>query len=92
MIFFLKLRLFCTRTLFLNTAEPLLWDTSFQGTPLFKGHKIWSRKNAHVIFVSITSLEGTPLFRGMGLFFLGPETTLNPPYTEADFHDCGQTI
>ena len=46
------------------TVEPLLWDTSIQETPPFRGHKIWSQKNAVIIFVSITSIEGTPLFRG----------------------------
>ena len=71
--FFLKLRLFCTCTLFLNTVEPLLWDISFSGTPPFRGHKIWSRKNALVIFVSATSIEGTSLFRGKGLFFWVPK-------------------
>ena len=29
----------------LFTVEPLLWDTSIQGTPPFRGHKIWLRKN-----------------------------------------------
>ena len=42
------------------TVEPLLWDTSIQGSPPFRGHKIWSRKNVHIIFVSILSSEGTP--------------------------------
>ena len=46
------------------TVEALLWDTSIQGTPPFKGKKFWSRKNVHIIFVSVTSIEGTPLFRG----------------------------
>ena len=48
------------------TVEPLLWNTSIQGTTPLRGHKIWSQKNAHIIFVSITSIEGT--------LFLGPET------------------
>ena len=33
-----------------NTVEPLLWDNSIQRTPLFRGHKIWSKKNFHIIF------------------------------------------
>ena len=36
------------------------------GTPSFRGHKIYSRKNVHIIFVFVTSIEGTPLFRGKG--------------------------
>ena len=39
-----------------DSVEPLLWDTSIQGTPPFTGRKMWSRKNAHIIFVSITSI------------------------------------
>ena len=49
-----------------NTVEPLFWDTSIQGIPLLRGHKVWSRKNVHIIFVSVTSFEGTPLFKGKG--------------------------
>ena len=51
------------------TVEPLHWETSIQGTPPFRGHKIWSRKNTHIIFAPITSIAGTPLFRGKGHFF-----------------------
>ena len=50
-------------------VEPLHWETTIQGTPPCRGHKIWSRKNFHAIFVSVTSIEGTPLFRGKGHFF-----------------------
>ena len=46
------------------TVKPLLWDTSIQGTPSFGGHKIWSRKNFHLISVFVTSIEGKTLFRG----------------------------
>ena len=28
-----------------TAVEPLFWDTSIQGTPPFRGHKIWPRKN-----------------------------------------------
>ena len=38
------------------------------GTPLFRGHKMWSRKNVHIIFVSVNSIEGTPLFRGLKMW------------------------
>ena len=55
--------------LYVITVEPLLWDTSTQGTPPFSRHKIWSWKNVHIIFVqSVSSIEGTPLFRGKGHF------------------------
>ena len=46
--------------------EPLFWDTSIQGIPLLRGHKVWSRKNVHIIFVSVTSFGGTPLLKGKG--------------------------
>ena len=39
------------------------------GTAPIKGHKIWSRKNVHIICVFVTSVEGTPLFRGKRHFF-----------------------
>ena len=45
----------------------LLWNTSIQRTPPFRGHKIWSRKNVHIIFVSFTSVVGTR--RRKGHFF-----------------------
>ena len=61
------------------TVEPLLWDTSIRGTPdghlHFRRHKIWSRKNVHIIFVFVTSIEGTAhLCSGEWDTFLGPET------------------
>ena len=37
-----------------NTVEPLLWDTSIQGTPPFRGH----------LHSGGTSIQGTPPFRG----------------------------
>ena len=51
---------------FLSTVELLLWDTSIQGIPPFREHKIWSQKNVHTMFVYkfVTSGDGTPLFRG----------------------------
>ena len=41
-------------------------------TPPFKGHKIWSPKNVHIIFLCVTSIEGTPLgsIQGKGTLFL----------------------
>ena len=50
------------------------WNLSFptppnQGTLPFRGHKILSRKNAYIIYVSNASIEGTPLFSGKGPFF-----------------------
>ena len=50
-------------------VEPILWDTSIQETPPFRGHKIWCPKNVHVIFVFVSSIKGTPLFMREGLFF-----------------------
>ena len=61
-----------------STVELLLWDTSIQGTPPFRGHKIWSLKNVHIIFIFVTSVEETPLFRGKGTLFLGPGFNLLP--------------
>ena len=52
------------------TVEPILWDTSIQETPPFRGRKIWSPKNVHVIFVFVSSIEGTPLFMGEGIVFV----------------------
>ena len=34
----------------ISTVELVLWDTSLQETPPFRGHKIWSRKNVDIIF------------------------------------------
>ena len=44
-----------------STVKTLLWDTSIQGTPPSRGHKIWSLNNVHIIFGSVTSIQGTPL-------------------------------
>ena len=55
-------------TLFIDGgASP--WDKSIQGTPPFTGHQIRSRKNIHIIFVSITLVLNGHLFRGKGQFF-----------------------
>ena len=51
------------------SVESLPSDTSNQGTLPFRGHKILSRKNAYIIYVSNASIEGTPLFSGKGPFF-----------------------
>ena len=55
-----------------NTTELLHGDTFIQVTPPLRGHKIWSQKKVHIIFVSVTSSEGSPLFRGKGHFFMVP--------------------
>ena len=44
------------------SVESPLSDTSNQGTPPFRGQKILSRKDAHIIYESNASIEGTPLF------------------------------
>ena len=54
-------------------VEPIPWDTSIQGTPPFRGHKIWSWKNCnYIIFVPVTSTEGTTLFKGKEHFSGSP--------------------
>ena len=61
-------------TISYNLVQCNLWDTSIQaGTPPFRGHKIWSWQNLHIIFVFVTSFERTPLFRGKGHFFWAPK-------------------
>ena len=62
---------------YLNTVEPFPWDTFIQRSPPFKGHKLRSRKNVHMIFVFVTSIEETPLFRGKGHFFWVPKPRFN---------------
>ena len=51
----------------LNQWNILLWNTSIQRAPPFRGHKIGSRKNFNIIFVSFTSVVGT--HRRKGHFF-----------------------
>ena len=34
-------------------------ESLFMGTPPFRGHKLWSWKNVHIIIVSVMSIEGT---------------------------------
>ena len=53
-----------------DTMEPLFWDTSIQGTSP-GGHKIWCRKNAHIISLFVTSIKGTPLYSRDGDAFSG---------------------
>ena len=36
----------------------------------YRGPKIWSGKDVHMIFISVTFIEGTPLFKGKGQVFL----------------------
>ena len=64
----------CTVTIL--DKEQLQWNLSFE-TPPFRGHKIWSRENVHLIFVFVTSIEGTPLFRGKGHLFWVPKLGFN---------------
>ena len=62
-----------------NMVEALIWDTSIQGTPLFKGHKIWSQKNVHIIFVFvICDLFKGQLYSGeRDTFFWVPKPRFN---------------
>ena len=48
------------------------WDKSIQGTPPFTGHQIRSRKNIHIIFVSITLVLNGHLYSGERDSFSGP--------------------
>ena len=57
-------------------SSGLQWNFFF-GTPLFKRHKIWSRKSVHKVFVFVTSFEEAPLFRGKGRFFWAPTPRFN---------------
>ena len=59
-------------------VEPLLSDTCIQGTPPFRGHKIWSRKNTHTILICIFYLHWRDrLFIEKGHFFFVPEPRFN---------------
>ena len=49
------------------TVDPFLWDTSIQGTPPFRGHKICPQKNVHIIFHYL-------LPQGRETLFVGPES------------------
>ena len=60
-----------------HTVDPLLWDTSVQGTPPFTGYKIGSWKTFHIIFVSVTSIKGKHLLRGKGPSFWVPKPGFN---------------
>ena len=44
-------------------------ETPWVTTP-YRGHKIWSGKDVHMIFISVTYIEGRPLFKGKGQVFL----------------------
>ena len=61
----------CVLLIWIKTVEPLLWDTSIQRTPPFRGHKIWFQKKVNVIqlFESVSSIEGIALFSGNGHVF-----------------------
>ena len=70
-----KLRKYLLRRQSLVQWNPLLWNTSNQGTPPFRAHRTW--KNVVKIFVFVTSIEGTPLFRGKEDFFWVPKPGFN---------------
>ena len=71
-----------------TAVESHLWDTSIKGTPQapFRGRKIWSRKNVHIIFVFVISTD--PLFRGKGHFFWVPK----PWLTSIQGTPCNQKV
>ena len=52
-----------------TVVEPHLWEISIQGTSPSREHRFRSRKNVHIIFVSVTSIEERPLFREKGHLF-----------------------
>ena len=51
------------------------YGTSIQGTPPFRGHKIWSRKNVQIIFVFVMALLKGHLYSGRDALFLSTENT-----------------
>ena len=57
--------------------EPLLWDTSIQGTRPFRGTQNLVRKNVHIIFAFVASIEGPPLFKGKEHFLWVPNHGFN---------------
>ena len=59
----------------LHWCKYLQWNFFF-GTPI-QGAQIWSRKNVHIFFVSVTSFEGTPLYSGKGHSLWVPKPTFN---------------
>ena len=52
--------------------------TSLLGHFYSGGYKLWSRKNAHIIFLSVTSVERTPVYSGKRDTFSGSQ---NPSLT-----------
>ena len=53
------------------TVGPLLWDTTIQGTSLFRRHKIWSRKNVSAQRKSCSIARGLVDFAiGLVIFVL----------------------
>ena len=55
-----------------------LWDTSIQETSPFRGHKMWSRKNLHIIFLFLLPLLKRHLYSEERDTFSG---TWNPGLT-----------
>ena len=56
------------KSLFLYSGTSPLGHLCSRDTSSILGHKIWSRKNVHLLFVFVSSIEWTPLFRGKGHF------------------------
>ena len=50
-------------------SEKKLYRNTLSETP-YRGPKIWSGRDVHMIFISVTYIEGTPLFKGKGQVFL----------------------
>lgn len=57
---------------------------AIQGTPLFRGNKIWSLKNVNIIFVSVTSTGGIFLFKEKGPFFWVPQLKGTHQHSKSD--------
>lgn len=65
---------------FFGIDESRNHERSYSGTPPFRGHKIWPRKNVYITFLFVTSIEGPPLFRGHLPWFRGQEGVSAPAW------------
>ena len=62
-----------------TTVEPLFWNTSIQGTPPFRGHKIWPRKNVQQQqFIQLSSNLRLCYPQLAELFYVGNSTVVSP--------------
>ena len=62
-----------------TTVEPLFWNTSIQGTPPFRGHKIWPGKNVHQQqFIQFSSNLRLCYPQLAELFYVGNNTVISP--------------